>query len=1539
MENNPYIGPRPFERVDRDNFFGRTRETRDLLSLIMAERVVLFYAQSGAGKTSLLNTQIIPALEEEGFFVLPVVRVGSDLPPGLPQKMIKNIFVFSVWMGLVGKETQLTTLTGTDLEAALNTWLLDSPLDEVGELRPPLLIIDQFEEILTTHRDRWQDARGFFEQLAGALNNTPKLGVVLAMREDHVAGLDPYAPLLPRRLKARFRMEQLKVDGALEAVKKPAQNAGHPFAEGVAEKLVDDLRRVRMVQGQDEQAQEAAVLGPYIEPVQLQVVSRRLWEHLPDRAAGDQITAEDAEQFGNVDRALTDFYESALQQVLEQAKPLGEAQGWQVREGQLRRWFGKQLVTPAQTRGLVMRGSNDTGGLPNPVVDLLEARHLIRADVRAGARWYEISHDRLVEPIVRSNAEWEQTGQSSLHRAAQRWLDAGKNPDFLYRGDVLTKGLAYAEEHREACEPIDFEFLAASQKAQAAVEKEKRQNLLIRRLAIGALIALILASVAGLIAFMQYGEANVQKDKANSEAQRANNEAERANLEAQRANTQKQAAEAASQQAAAERDKANQEAKRADTAALRAKIRELLAQANVFRDSQIPRSILLALEAYHAAETAGDEGLRRETSDSVRRIVIGAGGIPLLGHQGAVNTVDWSKDGTRLLTTASDGSVLLHASPFSLTPTLRLLGSTSNIMAADLSPDGRWAAAASGDGAVRLWRLPSATSGIDTTEMSATLTITDQSSPIRALTFSSDGRYLIGGGQKGEVNIWDVTQTNISATRQALNSDLESAIRAIAVSPKWLAVIGDEGTSLVWQWADLTEEPIALTGHTDRGIAIAIDPSERWIATGSDDATILLYDLTAPDPDNSAQELLGHEESVIGVLFSPDGHWLVSASTDTTARVWDMSQPKPPTFAEFVLRGHNDQIFALDISPDSRWLVTASRDDTAHMWDLKAPDPTATTANYPLRSHEGDVLAAKFSPTGELVATGSSDKTARLWPVYYSFPGFPVVLRGHTSVVRDLATTSDGQWLASGSGDGTVRLWEVDNDQIGRHPIVAGQHDSAVYPIAISPDDHWLASGGQDAEIFLSDLRTLNPLTDSLKTSSLSGHVSTIRALTFSPDSHWLASGGRDATVRLWDVRSTEPPTSSIALRGHTSQVRVLDISPNGKWLVSGGDDQLPRLWDLTAIDQSAVEITQSIKLSGHRGDVRAVAFDPASHWLVTGGSGQTLFLWDLTKIDRNTHEITQAVELPGHTGTIRDVEFLHSGQGFASASADATIRLWQWLDRSTVPTTTAVLQGHTGEVRSIAISGDGRWLVSGSEDNTARVWDLNAADPSAEPIVLPGHTGPVWKVLINNDGSLVTTASQDAQIHLWKPKQIADINSLVDAACATAGRSLTPNEWSTYMTGEYRQTCAGVFPEVVVESAETPTTTTATPVLTSTVALPTPTPGPVVTPASGQVAPTPRPRPAASSPLAVSYVIESAGKNPARPNQWIANVLITASGGDGHYTYYHDGLPIGSPRLAIVYQACRNKPGSFWVVDGTGARATLDYFMYAPYCNKKPVP
>src|SRR5262249_25855970 len=59
----PFVGPSPFKEEDRDIFFGRVRETNDLASLVLAHSEVLLYAQSGAGKTSLIHAGLVPLLK------------------------------------------------------------------------------------------------------------------------------------------------------------------------------------------------------------------------------------------------------------------------------------------------------------------------------------------------------------------------------------------------------------------------------------------------------------------------------------------------------------------------------------------------------------------------------------------------------------------------------------------------------------------------------------------------------------------------------------------------------------------------------------------------------------------------------------------------------------------------------------------------------------------------------------------------------------------------------------------------------------------------------------------------------------------------------------------------------------------------------------------------------------------------------------------------------------------------------------------------------------------------------------------------------------------------------------------------------------------------------------------------------------------------------------------------------------------------------------------------------------------------------------
>lgn len=508
---NPYVGPRTFSHEQRHLFFGREREARDLLARVLSERLLLFYAQSGAGKSSLLHTRLIPQLQEEkGFVVLPVGRVSGELPAGVEQ--VDDIFTFNLLLSIDegNNPGRLAHVTLSDFLARLarrtvtdatgrqhKGWVFDASLSPEPAAAGPnarryALIIDQFEEIITSHPDRWREREDFFRQLDAAMRGDPNLWVVLTLREDYVASLDPYAPLVADRLRARFYMERMGVDAALDAIRRPAAMAGRPFAEGVTEQLVDNLRQVR-VPGQRE-----TIPGQYVEPVQLQVVCYQLWENIKRRPAG-LITATDLREAGDVDRALTQFYEETLVAALADPAAAG------VSERHLRTWFDQQLITGAGTRGLVHQGETETGGLPNDVVRALQQRFLVRGEARGGDTWIELVHDRLVEPVQNSNATWLEGHLSAFQVQAALWQKSGRKSSLLLKGEALAAAEAEAEEWKrdhagQELPAVDEAFLKQCRKEAAGdLMKSAKRWQRISKLAIGQTVGFLLGFILTIL--------------------------------------------------------------------------------------------------------------------------------------------------------------------------------------------------------------------------------------------------------------------------------------------------------------------------------------------------------------------------------------------------------------------------------------------------------------------------------------------------------------------------------------------------------------------------------------------------------------------------------------------------------------------------------------------------------------------------------------------------------------------------------------------------------------------------------------------------------------------------------------------------------------------------------------------------------------------------------------------------------------------------------------------------------------------------------
>ncbi|HEY7816675.1 MAG TPA: hypothetical protein VIG29_00545, partial [Vicinamibacteria bacterium] len=476
--DNPYVGPRAFRRGER--LYGREQEGVALTDLLLSERIALLYSPSGAGKSSLVEASVATKLQGEGFYVLPTLRVCDRPVDKIPAEA--NPYLLCILLKLdehlnPGNPTPLEKLVRTRLKDYLHG--LEERLCEGDASRFfDVLVIDQFEEILTQDVHSQQSAlwrRQFFTELGEALKN-PRRFALFSMREDFIAGLDPYINCIPTRFANTYRLELLTQEKAIQAISEPAKAVGVTFEPAALDHLVKDLSRscIQGKAGPEEQR------GLFVEPVQLQIVCRRLWKRLAETGALSDRHIEASEVrnvVGEVDEALASYYE-------EHVREAAAASG--VDERAIRDWVAHELIGNGGIRNQVQNGPAASGGDSLQALASLQKAFLIRSERRYGADWYELAHDRLIGPVQRNNSSWALTHLRPMQRRSEHWA---KNLDerLLLRGPELESEVAWARLNGARLTEDDRKFLEASQRAAEAATRRARTH--------SGVVALLLACV------------------------------------------------------------------------------------------------------------------------------------------------------------------------------------------------------------------------------------------------------------------------------------------------------------------------------------------------------------------------------------------------------------------------------------------------------------------------------------------------------------------------------------------------------------------------------------------------------------------------------------------------------------------------------------------------------------------------------------------------------------------------------------------------------------------------------------------------------------------------------------------------------------------------------------------------------------------------------------------------------------------------------------------------------------------------------------
>ncbi len=420
MSTYRYPGAQPFTTAEQHIFFGRKADIEALNRQIRLEPLLVLYARSGLGKSSLLNAGLIPTIRQEGKYLPVSIRFNAYNPK--EEESSSPLDVTQQAIALATPAATRDSYLEKLLQAEKSLWYqLKDAQARTNNPQPLLLIFDQFEELFTYPE---ADIKAFKKELAEVLYTkipqrfrniveqeveqpqhltSTELAllhqafaphVVMAIRSDRISLLDRLADHLPNIKRSWYELDALNIEQAEDAILNPAYMKG-AFLSPIFDYDEKALQQILKFLTQN--------YIQKIESFQLQILCQAT-ERTVIRQGLTSITNSD---LGNIESIYENYYSNQIGSISNV-------------EDQLlaRRFIEEGLIFEEEERRLSLYEGQvfSQFNLSPELLRQLEDTHLIRREPSLkGGFTYELSHDTLVGPVLRA----KQVRQSSERQAAE----------------------------------------------------------------------------------------------------------------------------------------------------------------------------------------------------------------------------------------------------------------------------------------------------------------------------------------------------------------------------------------------------------------------------------------------------------------------------------------------------------------------------------------------------------------------------------------------------------------------------------------------------------------------------------------------------------------------------------------------------------------------------------------------------------------------------------------------------------------------------------------------------------------------------------------------------------------------------------------------------------------------------------------------------------------------------------------------------------------------------------------------------------------
>ena len=290
----------------------------------------------------------------------------------------------------------------------------------------------------------------------------------------------------------------------------------------------------------------------------------------------------------------------------------------------------------------------------------------------------------------------------------------------------------------------------------------------------------------------------------------------------------------------------------------------------------------------------------------------------------------------------------------------------------------------------------------------------------------------------------------------------KDAVRSVRHSGDGLTLYSasSDGQVLRWNIAEKTSQVLFASNDIQRVVNVSSD--ERYLAIGTDNSHIQLYDLKANT--SSLRQIDGSVGGTIyDLVFLPDNKGFISSGEDGRILKSDFS-----TSVEILKV--KSSVKTLALTPDGKTLACGARNGEVYLVDLTSPNYT-TTKIWLKESMPVEALA--FNGEGTRLAFGENNGNVILWDLIEERK-FGPTLTGFVSPITDVEFSPNSRLLAASSRDKSVRFWDLSDENIYDLPTVLNDHNGWVLSLSFSPDGEYIMTGCEDALVRNFPLKPVN---------------------------------------------------------------------------------------------------------------------------------------------------------------------------------------------------------------------------------------------------------------------------------------------------------------------------------------------------------------------------------------------------------------------------------------------------------------------------------